>query len=381
MKIITLWNIFSGYIIKLLFKNVEVKDYAIIGSSSGFGFTDNGRHLFLHAYNNNKKNTYFVTKSYKLYKQLNSAYPGQILYNYSFNGLKKILTAKYYFFTHNRGDILFAHNVNTKKVCVFHGMPIKCIGHDYKGKGLRRNSTITRLNNKYAVGFVSKDYYFSVSLAPFFSQFIATAWKNDSIRIMSYPRMNYLDDLIKSGQGVKKEGPQIILYMPTHRDYGHGTLNPLIFNNDPQTLGFLARHNYAVKYRFHPNMKPKLKELDNYDAIAPMLDQYADSQDALYNADVLISDYSSCVFDYLICERPIVFYHYDDYETSDNNIYYTVESLGLGPIAKTEEELGALLKKIASDEEYKQLLIDNIRKIKDKYVAPNGGWLDYDELI
>lgn len=375
-RIVNLLSILLGIILKCFFNNDKIEDLSIIGSSSGKGFSDNGKHLFIHYYKLNKK-VFFVTKSLKLYKELKKTYGANIKFNYSLSGIRIILRAKYYFFTHNVADIYFVHNNKTNIICLFHGMPIKKIGFDYNGKGLRKNKLISKLFIKYVVGFKSNDINLIVSTSYFFNDFLKSAWKNDKIKIMTYPRINYLKDILKN----TNHTPCNILYMPTHRDYGFGRLNPLVFYEDLEFQGFLHKNSLKLIYRLHPNMLNKLLINEKYSKQENKFDLNTDSQDALYNASILISDYSSCIFDYLECEKPIVFYHYDNYEKDDNKLYYSIQSLELGPIANTELELKIIIKKIIEDENYKQVLIKNIKSKKNKYLALNTGWTDYEMFV
>ena len=61
---------------------------------------------------------------------------------------------------------------------------------------------------------------------------------------------------------------------------------------------------------------------------------------ALCGADMVISDYSSLVFEYSLFRRPMIFYAYD-LEEYDNarSYYYKYEDFVPGPIAKTDDEL------------------------------------------
>jgi len=373
-KFYNLLSIVSGFFIKYLFQNVAVDDIIIIGSSTGNGFSDNGKHLFIYWHKQNKK-AFFVTRSFQVYKRLKQEFGPQILYNYSFRGISKIIRAQYYFFTHNEADILFAHNKKTQIICLFHGMPIKCIYNDYRGKGPRKNKIVSALFKKFAVGFKTQEFDLIVSTGAFFNKFLKSAFQNENVKVLSYPRINYLADRIRS-HSVSSTGYKTILYMPTHRDYGFGSLNPFIFYNDTEFLNDLSKQYYEVRYRFHPNMTKSLEKVEeNFNK--EMLDKNLDAQDALSSADILISDYSSCVFDYLICEKPIVFYHYDDYETADNNLYYKVETLNIGPVVKTEAELKNIITKIVADQIYRNGLIENIKRIKNKYVEETNGWNDY----
>ena len=59
-----------------------------------------------------------------------------------------------------------------------------------------------------------------------------------------------------------------------------------------------------------------------------------DTQDLLCLADVLITDYSSCYFDYLLLSRPIILFAYDLHSyVAERGLYYPLDDLAMGPLA------------------------------------------------
>ncbi len=67
---------------------------------------------------------------------------------------------------------------------------------------------------------------------------------------------------------------------------------------------------------------------------------------ALGSADLLVSDYSSIVFDYSLLERPIVFFAYDlEKYTKERDFYYPYKEFVPGPVVKTQNELESEIKK------------------------------------
>ncbi len=65
------------------------------------------------------------------------------------------------------------------------------------------------------------------------------------------------------------------------------------------------------------------------------------AQELLSVTDILITDYSSCFFDYLICNKPIIhfLYDYEYYRDKDRGLYFSAEDVIAGAIAYTEKEL------------------------------------------
>ena len=68
---------------------------------------------------------------------------------------------------------------------------------------------------------------------------------------------------------------------------------------------------------------------------------YPDVRDLYAAADVLVTDYSSVMFDYAITGRPIVFYAYDldRFRDSIRGFYFDLFAEPPGPVVRTQEEL------------------------------------------
>jgi CDP-glycerol glycerophosphotransferase len=62
-------------------------------------------------------------------------------------------------------------------------------------------------------------------------------------------------------------------------------------------------------------------------------------------ADALVTDYSSVYMDYLLLNRPVYFFAYDQqrYCAQDRELFFPYEDMTPGPIANTQEDLLAHL--------------------------------------
>ena len=61
----------------------------------------------------------------------------------------------------------------------------------------------------------------------------------------------------------------------------------------------------------------------------------------MVHCDLLITDYSSIFFDFLLLDRPIVFFPYDleQYLSQDRAMYFDYEIMTPGPKCRTYDEL------------------------------------------
>lgn len=124
---------------------------------------------------------------------------------------------------------------------------------------------------------------------------------------------------------------------PVLRDYG--SLKAACERRFGGTWHMLVRH--------HPNLIPYVRGLD----LGPMaidVTSYPDMQELLVASDILVSDYSSCMFDFMLSRRPVFVYATDwaKYE-HDRGFYYPLSATPF-PIATTETELA---EKIAAFDE------------------------------
>ena len=97
---------------------------------------------------------------------------------------------------------------------------------------------------------------------------------------------------------------------------------------------------WAALIRLHPNVAEQSSNLFPYDA-RRVLDAtaYPDMQELLCAADLLITDYSSSMFDYALSGKPCIQFALDmeDYR-KDRNFYFPPDSLPF-PLATSNEEL------------------------------------------
>ncbi|MGI3779735.1 MAG: CDP-glycerol glycerophosphotransferase family protein, partial [Janthinobacterium lividum] len=92
-----------------------------------------------------------------------------------------------------------------------------------------------------------------------------------------------------------------------------------------------------------PRLHYKVTHLRNDPDVPGVVDvsYYPDVAELFLAADVLVTDYSSTMFDFAATGKPIVFYAYDlaDYRDSLRGFYFDLESLAPGPVVSRPGEL------------------------------------------
>jgi CDP-glycerol glycerophosphotransferase (TagB/SpsB family) len=135
------------------------------------------------------------------------------------------------------------------------------------------------------------------------------------------------------------EGSTAVLYAPTHRDHRTGFETGL----DLEALCRAAGDEVVVLLRAHYFYDRGA--LDRAGGRVLDVTAHPSSEDVCLAADVLITDYSSIMFDYAALDRPIVVYA-DDWEVyrDTRGVYFDLLAAPPGPVARTPEELAAVFR-------------------------------------
>ena len=135
----------------------------------------------------------------------------------------------------------------------------------------------------------------------------------------------------------KLKGKNLVLYAPTFRGTSQSNAKLDIDFNLEEVLNNLPE-NYILGLKMHPFVKTRIDD-SKYDNLIDLSD-YDNINDILLITDMLITDYSSVVFEYSLLEKPIVFYSPDrDLYKEERDFYYEYESFVPGPIISNTEEL------------------------------------------
>ena len=140
------------------------------------------------------------------------------------------------------------------------------------------------------------------------------------------------------------ENRKLALYAPTFR----GDHNTDAYGLDAELVRRKAAETFqgewTVLIRLHPNVASQSADLFAYDG-KTVLDatEYPDMMELLCAADLLITDYSSSMFDYALTGKPIVQFATDiEAYRKDRDFYFPLDSLPF-PLARSNEELEQIL--------------------------------------
>lgn len=109
---------------------------------------------------------------------------------------------------------------------------------------------------------------------------------------------------VKKHFGIK-ENKKIVLYAPTHRDVGTAVdflsdkENAINIDNCIRALNKRFGGEFCFLFRAH-----HIISVDNLNGTSYNATKYPDMQELLYTADILVTDYSSCMWDFSLMKKP-----------------------------------------------------------------------------
>jgi len=303
----------------------------IFGSGVGINFSDNAKYFFLFCSSKKEINSYWITKNKSLAESLRNNGLNSY-YKYSIMGIWLCISSKVYIYDSRTSCINHFTSAGAYKVNLWHGSPLKNIDRDIT---LKNNAFYignhTWSLKRYLVRMIMPEWFVvpDLMIAPSekIKEYFYSAFGSKKIEITGYPRNDIISKPISTNKHSVFEQNIInsistektILYAPTFRDtnrFDRETpidwlqLNYLLKKNDTTFLVKLHRHDYSMA------MKEQLSNIK-------VLDTEMDMYPIFSKVDLLITDYSSIFFDFLITDKPILFYPYDkdDYLTRDRAMY------------------------------------------------------------
>lgn len=318
----------------------------IFGSEYGRRYSQNARYLFEYVIKEHPEiNAVWVTNSKDVFQSL-QAQGNPVLMNHSLRGIIAALSAKVIVSTTWLNDIRYTFRKKGQyHLHLMHGMPLKVGYYDTPEPKKSLFTQFTDFLTDHFIGnYRLEDAVFLPVTSELFKGIIHQSTRNPRVEITGQART---DNFLRFDAAAlrKKYGfaPDeiIVTYMPTHRSYGKGALSPYIFRENQEAIKFFKDHHICLVWKQHINMT------QHYEAFAHdtcfrdySANPQVDSQELLFISDILISDYSSCVYDFMMLGRPILFHDYDDYTHTDNPIYITKDDMAqVGPISENEAEL------------------------------------------
>ncbi|MEL0537487.1 glycosyltransferase [Staphylococcus debuckii] len=372
----------SPYVAKTMryakyYKHDKIKDnYVLYQSRDGKSMTDSPYAVFLYLLSHKKykhlKHIWVVDTQKKkqefakVYKHYSNV---EFVVKESNDCLQMLTTAKY-ILNNSTFPAYFTKKANQVYVNTWHGTPIKAMGLDVEDNLLGSQNIIRN--------FLSSDILVSPNTHTseiFKRAFSLEGLYSGELLEIGYPRIDLTlnADKKKVFKHLKQSGlhmsdREIILFAPTWR--GSDVNKPEDSLKDVYRMIMELKNNteYQVLVKVHPFVYKtalKYKELKPY-----LVPDSFDTNELLSVIDLLVTDYSSIFFDYLVTDKPMIFYSpdYEDYK-NDRGFYIKPDALPGPSVFNTDDLIEAVNHAQTNTSKYAR----QYQKFKDLYVPYEDG--------
>lgn len=348
-------NMFICAIFYYIWTALHKKDYSLwlFGAWKGKTYNDNPKYLFEYVSANNPEiKAVWVTKNQAIYDSIKNKGLKVVMYP-SKEANKLINRAGVMFQSEGSRDIGYYPVGRTRVVQLYHSIPAKSLGWFEKYKGIKQHIINIECDNN------KKSYWLCPSL--YYKKLIQNVFDvpDDHFLKVGFPRndMIAVDAHNKYILELRKNYEKIVLYLPTHRNWGKDFDLKFVENGLLRMDKFAFNKKICFLYKPHPNeielIKNAVVDLQNVKVLEGS--DFEDLYDYLYECDLLISDYSGVIYDFLPSNKPIVLFDYDleNYQANDGGVPEDYFSHQVGPICNTWEDMLKQVSALLENDEWK----------------------------
>ena len=313
----------------------------LFGAWKGKAYSDNSKYMFeyLHKENSGKR-LVWLSRDKGIVNMLTQN--GYEAYNMmSIKGLWFASRGSVAFCTEGIIDVSVFLNRKTKIIQLWHGMGSKAM--KWKLKNGKISTDVKRAQKRY-----SRQYWISTSelytntlhdlLGVPKERFVITGYpRNDNLLFAPYNEN--MENLKKTHKGCK-----FIVYMPTHRNFGKDGNNHINIEELKRVDKLICEKNLVMVYKPHIHELKNFVEYENEFSnivLAKEQDVWGDVYSYLHYFDLLISDYSSILTDFMCMGKPVVLFPYDidEYIADDAGLNEYFWRIPGGPMGYTWDEV------------------------------------------
>jgi CDP-glycerol glycerophosphotransferase len=270
-------------------------------------------------------------------------------------GTKRIqrLSPQYYYYLARAG--YWVNNQNfpayikkrpgTVYLQTWHGTPLKKMLYDIEEVHGRAEDYVER------IGRAVKNWDYLISPSPYATKAFRSAFRYDGeILETGYPRNDifYKEEKNEVARSVRQKlnldkNKKVILYAPTFRDDQTAGKNKFLFDiqMDLHKMKEQLGNEYIVLLRMHVVVSNQIRIDEDLEDFVMNVSGYPDIQDLYLVTDILITDYSSVMFDFANTGRPMLFFTYDleNYRDKLRGFYMDFEKEAPGPLVYDTDDI------------------------------------------
>lgn len=328
------------------------KNIILFESSNGRNYTGNPKYIYEYFLNSSKKDKFKYVWSLEDTSQTIPGKPIKVRKN-RLKYLYYSIVSTFWIF-----DSRHPHYLEKKSDCIYiqtwHGTPLKKLALDMDKLNMGGNTNIEEYKSNFRLNTFFWDYLivqndFSEDIFKrafdFKGSFLKTGYPRNDI-IINKKNDDKLISKIKKEFKIA-EDKKIILYAPTWRDNEFYKEQQYKFstNIDFDLMKEKLANDYVFIVKYHYLVKDSI-DWDKYSDFIIVADEKQDIQNLYLISDILITDYSSVMFDFSLLNKPMIFYTYDlkFYKENIRGFYFNIEKEVPGPIIENNEELALYLK-------------------------------------
>ncbi|MFJ9123041.1 CDP-glycerol glycerophosphotransferase family protein [Streptomyces sp. NPDC102340] len=255
------------------------------------------------------------------------------------------LARSQYLVYNNHFPAWFRRREGQTVVQTWHGTPLKKIGHDIESVHFSDQGYLDRLSTEVGQWdmLVSPNSFSTPILRRAFGfegEMLETGYPRNDVHHHTEQEQARRAALVRERIGLP-EGKKVVLYAPTWRDdqYHAAGKYTLDFRIDLDDARDRLGDDHVLLVRRHPNVVDPVPGAG--DGFVFDVSTYNDMADLMLVTDVLVTDYSSLMFDFANTGRPMLFFTYDldHYRDTLRGFYFDFETSAPGPLLHTSRQL------------------------------------------
>ena len=318
------------------FKKQSLKNDVVLFLGFDYRYAGNSKYFYDYLISNNDRGIsyYFVTK--------NKAIPSRYRVEPRTLNFYKILYQAKLVIAESWVPLDFTKKEGQSWIQLWHGTPFKKVFFDSHEKYI---SMFNINHKKHKQKDISKwDYLLADSVMGAEKLSSSFAYKPERILNYGYPRVQWLKEN-KNNEELKNEikdrlgidpTKKVILYVPTWRDYNYKVSKPdLSYLLNVEQVVDQLNDEYVFLYKEHSMDKFKVRK----EGIISPNDQ-TETQELILISDLIISDYSSIIFDGMAIDKPFYLFinDFDKYKDA-RGVYEDMHDILKAMYVDNEEQL------------------------------------------
>lgn len=258
----------------------------------------------------------------------------------------------------------------------WHGTPLKKMLYDMESVHGRSDDYVERVGNAV------KNWDYLISPSQYATKAFRSAFRYEGeVLEVGYPRNDIfykeeraeVAELTRIRLGLPKD-KKVVLYAPTFRDYETSKKNKfkLDLHLDLHKLKEELGDEYVIVLRMHTLISNKITINEDLEDFVINASTYGDIQELYLITDILITDYSSVMFDFANSGKPMLFFTYD-FELYRDNIrgfYLDFEAEAPGPLVYHNDEI---IDSIQNIEKVNREYAEKYQAFREKFCSLDDG--------